>query len=782
MADPVVVRVGGAGSWTIPDKNAPDPRSRADRAVIDAFEHEHPSIQLVNANGLQITGQASESNLLMAFAGGTAPDVVYVNFRSMNNYIQQGFLMPLDSYLAASPGVIKRVNPTIRSVITVDGHVYAVPYAQVVQALYYRRDLFQQAGIDPDQPPQTWQQFYDDCARITDHKKGVWGFEWPPDAGDTAYWWINLLWQAGGDVTKRNDKGQWVAAFDTPQGATALEFYKHLVADSYVSPIDGKNYVGVAKPMASDYSADRARNKVAMWFAYQSNVIANTSDASALNPSLIGIAPMPAGPAGSANEINAAMWAISSQIKDHKVRDAAWAFIKFMASDEADEIRTKAYVDAGLGYLINPVSLEKYGYGDEVTAQGRVWLKTSRTLFTHGHPEPYGANMQAVYDFLGYPIQEITLRPDANPNALLSYAARQIDDRLIGYTPPAVLARRRLIAWSVFVVVVLGGVALSALWTARYVLRARAQNQLRASSSVTSAHNSRDLRLAVVAWIFMLPAVLSVLVWSYFPLVRGLALAFQDYRIVAGARYAGLDNFIDVALSPTFWIGLGTAAQFTVYSLLIGFFLPIILAIMLSEIPHGTVVYRTLYYLPAMTASLVTMFVWKWIEDSGPTGLFNTALGHVGIAPQSWLGDPKWAMLAVVVPQVWASAGPGCIIYLAALKAIPQEMYEAADLDGAGILVKVRHLTIPTLWPLMLINLVGATIGSFKATEAMFVMTGGGPLYATHTIGLDIFYNAFVYLKFGFATAEAWIMGSLLIGFTLFQLRMMRNLKFSAAR
>ncbi|HEX5323598.1 MAG TPA: sugar ABC transporter substrate-binding protein, partial [Capsulimonadaceae bacterium] len=443
----VTVRVGGAGTWTIPDKNAADPRSQADRAVIDAFEREHPNIHLANANGLQISGPAAESNILLQFAGGTAPDVVYVNFRSMENFIQQGFLSPLDPYLAKHPEAMARVNPKIRKVITVDGHVYALPWAQFVQALYYRRDLFQEAGLDPDKPPTTWDEFYDDCKKITNPKTGVWGFEWPNDAGGQAYWWVNFLWQAGGEVTQQNARGQWVAAFNSPQGVQALDFYKKLVADPYTWPGDGKSYNGVANSSSSTYNTtDRTNGKVAMWFSYQSNVVANLSDANSINPSLIGIAAMPAGPGGrTANEINAAMWGMSSQIKDPKVRDAAWEFMQFMGSDEADRIRTKAYVDAGLGNLINPTSLIKYGYADEVTHMSKAWLAANKTLFAHGHPEPYGANMQQIYNLLGQPLQSIALHPNANPQALLANAAKQVNDKLIGYTPPRVLGRRRAI-------------------------------------------------------------------------------------------------------------------------------------------------------------------------------------------------------------------------------------------------------------------------------------------------------------------------------------------------
>src|SRR5690606_1108305 len=127
--------------------------------------------------------------------------------------------------------------------------------------------------------------------------------------------------------------------------------------------------------------------------------------------------------------------------------------------------------------------------------------------------------------------------------------------------------------------------------------------------------------------------------------------------------------------------------------------------------------------------------------------------------PYPWLQDPTgyWAMLWVIVPGLWAGMGPGCIIYLAAIKSIPEELYEAADLDGAGPLQKAYHVTFQSLLPLIVINFVGAVVGTFHAMESVLVLTGGGPGNATMTLGMDIFFNAFTHLRFGYATAEAWV-------------------------
>ncbi len=782
-AAPLVLRVGGAGAFKLPDKNATDPQSRGNRAIVDAFERLHPDIELQNAQGLQIGGPQAEASMMLAFAGGTAPDVVYVNFRTSAQYIQQGFIIPLDAYVQREPDTVARLNPVVRKVLhdVGHGHIYSLPWAQYVLALYYRKDLFQAAGLDPDKPPQDWDEFYTDAQRMTDQPKGIWGFEFKTGPEASAVWWVDFLWQAGGEVIQRNPQGRWEAAFNSPAGVTALNFYKKLKTAPWKGR-DGKTYVGVAtnSPTADQ---DRVQGKCGMWFQYQSNIIANQADVSSVNPSLIGIAPLPKGPTGiQADELNAAMWGISSQIKDPRVREAAWQFVKFMGSDDADRIRTQAYVEAGLGNTVNPESLQKYGYGDYTTRASCAWLAANHTLFQHGHPEPYAENMSQIYTLLANPLSNIETNPQADPRQLLDQSAREINTKLTGYVSPRIMAARRRTAWAIFaaLMLLLVGVLGFAANRARLALaayRAQGSSGPRAAGMTTRAH--------VLAWLFMLPAVGSVVVWAYYPLARGLVMAFQNYHILGPAQWVGLDNFIDCFHQPSFWFGVRNSCLYTLYSLFLGFFLPVFLALALSEIPRGRVLFRTFYYLPAVTASLAITFMWKIFETSTPDGLLNRILalatrGHAG--PIHWLDDPHWALVAVLLPVIWAAAGPGSIIYLAALKSVPDEMYEAADLDGAGIWTKIWRITLPTLAPLLIINLLGATIGAFQASQNIIVQTGGGPQYATHTLGLEVFYNAFLFLKFGYATAVAWIMGAMLVGFTLYQLRITKKLKFSQGK
>jgi multiple sugar transport system permease protein len=787
-AQAVTLKLWGGSGFRVPRKDEVALYLRADRAIIDAFTKKHPDIQLEIVNGVSIQGPASEAGMLMALAGGVGPDIIYVNFRSLYSFIDQGFLYPLDDFLKNDPKVMNKIHPNIRNVLSQNGHTYTVPYAQYVQALYYRKDLFREAGLDPNRPPRNWDEFYTYCQKLYRPERGQTGFVFDRGPQSRGYWWVNFLWQAGGDVLEETKKGQWKSIYNSKAGVEALKFYRKLVADPWIDS-NGKEQKGVAA-LTTDFGKDIAQGKTAMWFAYQSSVIANTQ-VETLNPSLVGIAPMPKGPTGiTGNEINASMFGINAQQKDPKVRQAAWEFIKFMGSDEADEIRVRAYVENGYGNLVNPALLRKYGYDEFITPVGAVWEKTMKSLFDHGKHEPFGKGVQMIYLELDQPLEEYALYPYLNPQDILNRAAARTDAKLLGYIPDDVMKKRRAEAGGVvFGLLLFAFVA--AVWVIRNKLRAPKLGEARQAGS-------RSLKGQIVPWIFLIPGLLSVAVWAYVPLARGLMMAFQDYKVTQPPKWVGVDNFIEAASQQSFWIGMRNSLEFVGLSLGLGFFLPIILALLLSEVKRGKTLFRTLYYLPAVTSGLVIIFMWRQFYSAGEDGLCNQLLSHGAamwngfastvhlpwllneVVKIDWLGSPSWAMLAVVIPGIWATAGPGSIIYIAALKMVPESLYEAADLDGASIWKKVTRIALPSIKPLIIINLVGAFIGSFKSMESVFVLTGGGPLQRTHVIGLEIWYNAFVYLKFGYATAAAWMMGVLLIGFTLYQLRILKNLRFSA--
>ena len=201
---------------------------------------------------------------------------------------------------------------------------------------------------------------------------------------------------------------------------------------------------------------------------------------------------------------------------------------------------------------------------------------------------------------------------------------------------------------------------------------------------------------------------------------------------------------------------------------------------MLCEIPRGKVLFRFLYFLPHLTSALVVTLLWK-LMFKADDGILNQLLASVGVAPHDWLQDPAWAMVCCILPGVWAGAGISSLIYIAALGSLPQDYYEAAAIDGAGILARFRHVTFPQLAPLMVINFVGAFIASFQGMGSIFLLTFGGPGDATTVVSLQIWKEAYNNLRFSTATTMAWFLGVALIGFTYLQIRFLRRVEFRQA-
>ncbi|MDP6503757.1 MAG: sugar ABC transporter permease, partial [Planctomycetota bacterium] len=253
-----------------------------------------------------------------------------------------------------------------------------------------------------------------------------------------------------------------------------------------------------------------------------------------------------------------------------------------------------------------------------------------------------------------------------------------------------------------------------------------------------------------------------------------------DVKVMGGSNFVGVENFIRVVSNPLFFTVMKATLIYVLAVLSLGFFVPIFLAILLNEAGKGTVVYRTIYYAPHLLGGVVVLFIWRIFYLPTEEGLFNHLLSLIGMGPVRWLQDPSINKWMLALPGIWAGSGSACLIYLAALKSIDEEMYEAADIDGAGPLLKVWSVTLPSLKPLIIINFVGAFIAAFHGMGNVLVLTGGA--YETNVIGLQIFMEAFAYLRFGPATAYAWILGSMLIGFTIYQLDFLKKVEFRRAQ
>ncbi|MBW9092108.1 sugar ABC transporter permease [Microbacterium jejuense] len=242
--------------------------------------------------------------------------------------------------------------------------------------------------------------------------------------------------------------------------------------------------------------------------------------------------------------------------------------------------------------------------------------------------------------------------------------------------------------------------------------------------------------------LFVLPMVFVFFFFSWSPIVQSVIMSLQKTNLLV-SEWVGLDNYVAVLSDPQLGRAVVNTIYFAVLALLFGFPLPLFMAVLMSEVRRGKGLYSALAYLPVVIPPVVAVLLWKFFYDSSPNGVFNTALGWFGIPPQPWLSSAAQAMPSLVLEATWAAAGGSIIIYLAALLSVPPELYDAAEVDGAGIWRKVWHVTLPQLRGILFIMLILQVIATAQVFLEPFLFTGGGPAGATKTILLYIYDKAF---------------------------------------
>jgi multiple sugar transport system permease protein len=242
---------------------------------------------------------------------------------------------------------------------------------------------------------------------------------------------------------------------------------------------------------------------------------------------------------------------------------------------------------------------------------------------------------------------------------------------------------------------------------------------------------------------FLLPTLAVFGLFAWFPIVRAVVMSVQKTNLVSEPSFVGLDNFARVLADPQFGIAVGNPAWFSLLALLFGFPVPIILAVLMSEVRRGRGVFSALAYLPVVVPPVVAVLLWRFFFAGSTTGVFNTILGWVGLGPLPWLQDAGTAMPSIVIEATWAAAGATVIIYLAALLGVPPELYDAAEVDGASLWQKIRHVTLPQLRGVIFVTLILQLIATAQLFTEPLLFTGGGPANSTMTVLLLIYKYAF---------------------------------------
>jgi multiple sugar transport system permease protein len=256
------------------------------------------------------------------------------------------------------------------------------------------------------------------------------------------------------------------------------------------------------------------------------------------------------------------------------------------------------------------------------------------------------------------------------------------------------------------------------------------------------------------ALILTLPTLVIFGYFSWKPLVQGVVMSFQKWNFIADPTWVGLDNFTYVLGDPLLSTAVLNTLWFAILALAFGFPLPIFVAVVVSTLRgRMRTVASLLGYLPVIVPPVVAILLWKVFYDASDRGLFNTLFAVFGLGPFPWLNSADSAMPAIVLQATWAGAGTAILIYLAALSSVRAELYDAAELDGAGILSRIWHITLPQLRGVILVLLLLQNIGAAQVFAEPFLFTGGGPQNATVTVLLLLYRYAFNEGDYGAATA-----------------------------
>lgn len=735
-----------------------------------------------------------------------------------------------------------KIKPLYRQVVTVNGKAYALPNrGGTYVGILYSKTLLRKAGLSPLHPPRTYDEFIRWVRLLYDPVKKTYGLEL------TAQSWAFAPWVAttGSSIVVQDRKctacgktatfneqateficpcGEdvsrvvptWRCNVASPECTAAVAFYHRLrwapwimdrrthepveltkqdlsngyvvfrgkrIAFSQDDVVEGS--IGVTTTNLTD-TLKRLGRDLAMYPLWAGDMTEFQN--LGIPPDDLGMMPFP----GMNSKCRPVLQASNSFFMIGKdvlrrggdtpqekkaYRDLVWDMMRRICSPEGSDEEIRRKVAAGQAKFLNPRDLERLGFKDylrEIPPENlQMWRQIEEGKLLEV-VEPFMGKWLQFRDFYQREVIDLVLRPSGKGfdyETALKDLERDANTGIMFERPREVLDQYRPKAR-----IVAAFIALFLAFFTVLIIR----DQMKRTESKAGVYKGW------LPWLMLLPAVASIALWGYYPLARGLVMAFQDYKVVGKSSFVGLSNFISIALDPNFYHYIFTTFRFVLWNLGLAFCTPIFLAFLLTEVPRFKVFFRTLFFLPQMTSGLVVTLMWKEMYAGTAQGTINRILAPVlglwDLKPVDWLGNPHTVMACVILPSVWAAAGIGSLIYLAALKSVPEELYEAANIDGATILGRIRHITLPTIAPLVLINFVGAFIGTFQSMGQIFLLTFGGPGKETMVMGLAIWQEAYVNMRFSLATSYAWILGSILIGFTYMQLRILRRVDFRQAK
>jgi ABC-type sugar transport system permease subunit/ABC-type glycerol-3-phosphate transport system substrate-binding protein len=717
------------------------PERAAYEQMIREFMRANPDITV---RAMLVPQAYMERKLLLSVAGGVPPDVVRFYTHLGGEMMSRGALEELDGLVQRDHFDLCDFYPVGLSQNTYKGRLYGIPWVLGPNALYYNKTMFRRAGLDPDKPPKTWDELKSYALSLTKRDEngvlrqvGYADFLYNPNNFAT------YLWQLGGDLLRRD---LTKTAFYSSKGIAALTWMRSFIDKEAGGvrqlQVFAANFKGASQdPFGQGRLAMRIDNPFRM------------PDLDRYFPKLdYGVASIPTGGKTVSEVVGNAL--VIPRGSKHK--EAAWRFIKFATSSEQMALICRA---AGrIPARISAAHLPIY-YND---AKLRVFVDQ----IEHGRSIPVVPGWQECSAELAAQI-ELALKGRKSPRSALSTAAQRADSILaranedVSLLPPIPWKTLAAVASFVLASVCLGVVA--------YVRKA-------------TSHSKRELAEAKQFYLFAAPWLVGFVVFTFGTIVASFIISFSKWDTLSEARFVGLRNYAELFLQDDkFPRSVFVTFYYAVFSVPLAVVGGLAVSVLMNQKVMGIRVFRTIYYVPVVVAGVATSLLWQFIFN--PTsGLMNKFLalsvvpslqsgkltfGPIVTGQPGWLLDPKLAMPAFIIMGFW-SVGGAMVVYLAALQSVPEELYEAARIDGAGAWMTFRNVTLPLLTPAIFYQLVVGTMYSLQMFTQPYIMTpNGGPEYSTLFYALYLFKNGFEWMKFGYASAMAWVLLVIVLAITL---------------
>lgn len=767
------------------------------RRAVRQFEERYPHISVK----LETVTANYQEKLLAQVAANVAPDVAMMDPANFQKFAKRGAFLPLNQFFDDIPGFdINAYYPEIVKPHSYRGTLYVLPRdIAPIAVIYYNKDHFREAGIpfptNTVKPDGTW-----------DPKSNwTWDFQIRPELREKDFLWVARQLTKIDPQTGRNIRWGYMPAW---QGILAVMFGGALGArflDDYEEPsrvtIDDPRWV-----KAFRWASELSLKERIMPTSTELSSVLQTNARQLFTQ-------------GRVSMFQSGIWEVPGLRRD------LWDARQGKMSFDWDIAMAPAYKD---GTLIFPTGGSGYAILSQTKHPKEAWLLTA---WMAGEP---GMIAMAEEGLAQPAIRDLALRepwiPGPNTQGLLQFPQNRI---ITHYAVPFVLfdptsmywgdvsgvmwqnhgriwdgtgtverelaisqrnAQQRLetlireeklpkFNWWIGAVVGLGLIGTLAAWIywpergRKRTLKERRENR--------------------VAYLFAMPWILGLLLFTAGPMVLSLLMSFTDWDIIRSAQFRGFGNYVEAfTVEQRFWPSVVVTTIYTVVSVPLGLVVALSLALLLNVKVKGIAFYRTIFYLPSLASAVAAAIIWRAVfraEGGLLNGILYSPVGHALGIPKllepvatangmvNWLGSEQTALASLIIMSLWG-AGGGMVILLASLQSVPQFYYEAATVDGAGAWKRFRAITVPLISPAIFFSLLTGFIGSFQAFSSAFLVTQGGPNNATMFYILNLYNQAFLNLRMGYGSALAWILFVVILFVTLIQLKASKWVYYEGAK